>query len=266
MPASHGHEQDRRGFTLIELLAAMTILTVMVLLISKVFVESSNLWKGGEKRIQAFADGRAVVEFMTTELGNAIADKRVLRMKLNSDARSTYGGAMKADELYFVTAENQPSSVGGAPLVRQGKEVCYSVAEMKNSEDNNVSSRYRIMRYLFPTSNSSKARSYSYENQTNWVTAIKGSGGASGAIAENVRTLEFWVYDTNGVSQYNYDSFVHGPPSRVEIYIEMLGEDDSIKASLIAQGSGTAADEFCTKRVRRYVGRAYPQFTTAYTE
>jgi hypothetical protein len=154
----------------------------MVLLISKVFVESSNLWKGGEKRIQSFADGRAVVELLTTELSSAVADKNVLRLKLRSDANTQiFGGAMKADEIVFMTSEGQ-ATVINTKYARQAHGVMYAVT--KTSDDNMAlivvgeSCDIRIPTVLDKP----------YNDQTNWINGIKGAGQGN-ALAENVRTL-----------------------------------------------------------------------------
>jgi hypothetical protein len=67
-----------------------------------------------------------------------------------------------------------------------------------------------------------------------------------------VRNLEFRVYDSNGVSRVNYDSRVHGPPAYLDIFLEVMGRADAIKA-----GSGGLGEDFFAKNSQRYQTRVF---------
>lgn len=245
--------QSRRGFTLIELLAAMTILTIMVLLISRLFADSTRLWKVGTKRIESNTDGRAVVDFIARELAAALCDgvNGPLGLKLDSDFRDAHG--MKPDRIFFCSS-SQTAERRSSGDYRQVSQVVYDLDEMKlpdNSDD--MDGRYRVVRYGIEKYGGSFT---CYNNGGFPQGSVAYAGWNNQTLAENVRTLEFWVYDTNGVSIADYDSSIHGRPAYVEVYLEMLGQDDAIKASLM---SGTAQSDYCNRMARRYVGRAYLQ-------
>lgn len=80
--------------------------------------------------------------------------------------------------------------------------------------------------------------------------------GDAHVLAENIRTIEYWVYDSNGnlLAGQDYQSDVHGPPGWLEIYLELMSEQDAIRASLL---TGAAREDFCDRVSRRYVGRVY---------
>jgi prepilin-type N-terminal cleavage/methylation domain-containing protein len=248
-----GRSQTRAAFTLIELLAAMTILTIMVLLISRLFADSTRLWKVGTKRIESNTDGRAVVDFMVRELSAALCDgvNGPLGLKLDSDFREAHG--MDPDRIFFCSSA-QTSERRSSGDYRQVSQVVYDLDEMKNANNSgDLDGRYRVVRYGVEKLGSS----FTCYNPGGFPQgSVSYSSWNNMTLAENVRTLEFWVYDTNqtGVSIADYDSSVHGRPSYIEVYLELLGQDDAIKASLLP---AAAQEEFCNRVARRYVGRAY---------
>jgi prepilin-type N-terminal cleavage/methylation domain-containing protein len=60
------------GFTLVELLAAMTILVIITLIVSKMFQQASVSWDTGTRKAETNMKGRAVVDFIARELSEAI--------------------------------------------------------------------------------------------------------------------------------------------------------------------------------------------------
>lgn len=247
--------QSRRGFTLIELLAAMTILTIMVLLISRLFADSTRLWKVGTKRIESNTDGRAVVDFMVREISAALCDgvNGPLGLKLDSDSHNAFG--MRPDTLYFCTSAQTAERRGttSSPKdYRQVSQVIYSLMKMEAADNSDYTDdRYRIVRAGMER----LGGSYTCYDSGGFPQGSYSIAGLNPqTLAENIRTLEFWVYDTNGVSIADFDSSIHGRPAYVEVYLEMLGQDDAIKASLM---SGSVQADYCNRMARRYVGRAY---------
>jgi prepilin-type N-terminal cleavage/methylation domain-containing protein len=245
-----------RGFTLIELLAAMAILATLVLFIGRLFADASTIWRLGNKRIESATDGRAAVDFMVRELSSAVADD-VLSLQHRYNIDPTIG-EYRADRIYFVTLDNKPDVDN---LHRQAKQVSYRVAKMKDALDQDIPHRWRILRQEVSKSSLPSFRCYidpywwRYPSPAN---AVMDQGGV--VIAENVRTLEFWVYNAAGETFPDYDSMTDGPAVMVEVYLEMLAEEDSIKAAAIAAATrwdSPATKSFVTEKSKRYVGRAY---------
>jgi prepilin-type N-terminal cleavage/methylation domain-containing protein len=244
----------RRGFTLIELLAAMTILTVMVLLISRIFSDSSRIWQVSAKRVESNTDGRAVIDFMLKELSSALCDGQAgpLALRLDSNAKSSLG--LNSDRIFFVASDQRAERRSND--YRQTEQIVYALDEMEDSSDNPIPNRFRLVRYGVEQMGSSSYDCYKPSGFPKTIPAY--SGWNPMVLADNVRTLEFWVYTTNGVGTHVQDfySISHGRPVWIEVYLELLGEDDAIKAALLP---AAAAKDFCDRNARRYVGRAYLQ-------
>ncbi len=240
----HRPIQDKRGFTLVELLAAMAILSIIVLLLARVFADSTKVWQLGTRRIIANTDGRAVIDFIVRELSDAIVDD-VLTMKIESDYLEVLG--METDRIFFVSAANRPEYQGPNDFERQAIEIGYEVRELQDKDG--PTGRFGIWRG-YRVNLPDKLMCY---KDSNWWHNIQ----LGDVIAENVRTLEFWAYDSTGQSCVSYDSAdarFDGGPAWIDVYIELLGEDDAIRAALL---SGTAAEDFANEKVRRFHGRAY---------
>lgn len=65
-------KEQPRAFTLVELLIAMTILSLLVVLIASLLSGVSRAWVSGEQQVQTFQDGRAIVELISRELSQAV--------------------------------------------------------------------------------------------------------------------------------------------------------------------------------------------------
>lgn len=253
----------RSGFTLVELMAAMAILAIMVLMIGRIFSDSTKIWKLGTRRVSSAVDGRAVIDFMVREMSSAVADGTlVMAHKLNADSNIL---GMDSDRIYFVTLDQKSESKSAANTYRQGRQVSYHIEPMRDINGNDIPNRFRIMR-----SGIEKVTSGVYTCYTDpdwWQQPEMNNLSAAYVLAENVRTLEFWVYDRDGKlvraddpdNPYGAsDTYTSLNKTRgigwVEIYLEMLGEDDAIRAALL---TGQAAIDFADRASRRYVGRVY---------
>ena len=232
------------GFTLIELLAGMAILTIMVLFLGKMFSDSVAIWKLGNKRIENNTDGRAAVDFMLRELSSMICDT-TLTCRLYSNVTNVLQA--DSDAFYFVAQNPEPQEEQ-----REAMEVGYFVTQMIDVHSNKISGRYRVLR-----AETERATAVTYQCYTNqqWCGYFRTNATGNSILAENVRSLEFWVYDSNDVVRFNYDSSVHGPPSKVDVYLELLGEDDAVKASYMT--TPAVQQDFVERLSKPYVGRAY---------
>ena len=67
---------QQRGFTLIELLVAMSIFSLLLVVLLLMVGEVNRAWVAGERRVESFQNGRAVLELLARELSQAsISDK-----------------------------------------------------------------------------------------------------------------------------------------------------------------------------------------------
>ena len=249
------NRSSQKGFTIIELLTGMTLLVIMVLFLSRIFTDASSMWRLGNKRVESSFDGRAALDFMSREVAATISDS-VLSLRMFSDATNLHNG-VSADFLAFITADHNPlTAAGNANRHRQVKQVIYWVDNMRRIDETGaiIPNRYRIRRSEVLSQDAGAFRCYTDKD---WWDRSSNSGAWSAAdiIAENVRTLEFLVYDRTGVSRFNYDSQIHGPPAWVDIVVELLGEDDAIRVAQMPVGN--VATEMADRAARRYFQRVY---------
>ena len=67
-----GSRRSMGGFTLIELLVAMGILTIIVLITSRLFQQAAIVWDVGTQRAEMNMRGRALADFMAQELSMSV--------------------------------------------------------------------------------------------------------------------------------------------------------------------------------------------------
>lgn len=244
------HRSARRGFTLIELLAAIAVLAIMILFLGKVFNDSTRIWKLGNKKIESNNAGRAAIEFMARELTAALCD-RTLTLKMDSDADNYLN--RQSDWISFVSTASEATrnTVGASSFTqREAKQVVYRVLKMGKRD---------YTTHALVAHNLRSTKSIDCYKRTDWWTGFENvTTNNSSVLAENVRNFEVFVYDQNGQLVADYDSRNHGPPLWIDIYLEVLAEEDAIKASLLPNDNIQTADS------RRYHTRIYPAMFGGY--
>ena len=276
-----GARRRARGFTLIELMAAMGILTILVLLMARVFTETSAMWQSSERQIMGASEGRVIMDFLVREFSLAIADD-VVAFKHNSDAdalRSIPAYGAESDEIAFV-AMTRPGTAQG-DFRRTSNQFYYWVTNMRDENDNIIPNRYRLVRTrltraMFSNPGQRARSAYTYPPSTDglpfaWWTEMP--GGDEGTlqfletIAENIAAFEIWAYGLDGsgniVSIFSYDSRIdnHGGnnlnrlPLYVDIYLEMLGETEAIQAAALWSSNQDAARQFVDRQAQRFTAR-----------
>lgn len=68
-----------QGFTLVELLAAMSILVVITLIVSKLFQQASVAWDTGLRKAENTMKGRAIADYIAQDLVSAIQDDNLYK-------------------------------------------------------------------------------------------------------------------------------------------------------------------------------------------
>lgn len=63
---------NREGFSLIELLVSMFLLVVLVLLASRLFDTSTNVWKTGTRKAEVNLTGRSVLDYLDRDIARAV--------------------------------------------------------------------------------------------------------------------------------------------------------------------------------------------------
>ncbi len=97
-----GSRSLRTGFTLIELLTAMSILSIMLLLLSQLLDQIQKTWNYSEGRVTQFREARVAFDLMTKSLSQATLNAY---WALDYDAGNAVSGYKPESELHFVTME-----------------------------------------------------------------------------------------------------------------------------------------------------------------
>lgn len=250
--------QRRSGFTLIELLAAMAVLMLLVAMLARVFGTSATAWRAGNKRIESNNSGRVALEFMARELAGLIVSPAGPNMRLDSDFDSYLG--MESDVLSFVTLGHKARvSSTDASKFRDVQQVRYRVVPMVG-----LTNRYNLVRFVvenFDDGNNTNKFS-SYWNP-DWVEEFDNQQWEWGQVlAENVRNFEVFITPVGQSNpQEDYIYTAANPPAVIDIYLEVLAEEDSIKASLIP-----ANNDVLSTLTRRYATRVFVQNRAGYSE
>lgn len=254
------------GFTVIELLAAMTVLIFVVLMMTRVFTETTGIWSRGAKNIQSAVEGRVIMDFIVKEMTQAIADD-VVTFKLNSggsDSRPLYGvnayGA-ESDEVCFVAMVRS----GDDYYRRTSNQFVYYIAPMQDENDNDIPNRYRLVRTRRTNSmfnNPGNIANSAYGNRGWWRRMSPEAGMPIETIAENVAGFEVWAW-SEAANQYEfgYNSADAANenllPLWVDIYLELMSEDDAIRAAILWDANPQQGAEYVSRAVKRYTTRVF---------
>lgn len=264
------------GFTLIEIMAAMGILIIIMLMLGRIFTDSSKMWKVGTKRAFGLGEGRAVMEFLTRELSQAYADK-VVTFKLRSsnlDPFKGYGAKLvygwEVDELYFMSFIRTPSGEG---FRRESHAYIYFVTNMIDSANRPIPYRYRLVRCRKTASTYNRGIQdgkinllwSAYFDREWWKRFTPGivSGGGihlMETVAENVAAFEVWAWsEERDKYEANYYSLDQGNkmPLWVDLWLEMLSEEESIQLAALWPVDEAAAKAYLHQHTRRYAARVY---------
>lgn len=287
----------RAAFTLIEVLAATTVLMIIVLVVGRLFRDSTAVWTLGTRSAQDNMMARAAMDFIAREMAQAVADSN-LSVRLNSYDKKVFSKPTfdpwwedwYNDRIYFVTLANDPDS--GAP--RAVREVIYFVTNMTEV----VGGTTVQMPYRYCLKRAMRTADAScYANRYWWDTSVPLDGKDDLApfpeiLAENLGSFEVWyVGGSNGPSgtiltnivsynslhdrnlvRYPDGNYIYSPsqfdtlrgyqtnqlPAYIEIYLCILEEDDAIKAqSLCEAGRYVDAKNYVDRQGRRYTTRVY---------
>jgi prepilin-type N-terminal cleavage/methylation domain-containing protein len=103
-----GCHHRARAFTLVEMLVAMTVLSVLVLMIGSLFHQAHRGWISAQNRTECYAEGRKILDAITSDLHQAVAGGGI-----------TFEGA--PNKLSMVASVNR-SSYESADLTEVGYE------------------------------------------------------------------------------------------------------------------------------------------------
>ena len=93
----------RRGFTLIEVLAAMAVLVLLVLALTRMFGEAANITKRGTTALMRNSVGETAMDSILQDLDCMIVNERIACAKIADDVPYVVGGQGAFDTFYFIS-------------------------------------------------------------------------------------------------------------------------------------------------------------------
>lgn len=241
----------------------MAVLLILVLLLSRVFGVAANTWRNGNKRIESNNSARAALEFMSRELSGVIMSSGRPTMRLDSDEDRYLG--MDSDRLSFVSLEHQAEYRGSTPY-RDVQLVRYFVAPMPTNLTAGATNRLALYRMVTESWDSPSFDAYGGEDWLDNFDARvdnikKGLNDfAVNVLADNVRNFEVFITPLGDDTPLaDYDALSDPPAAAIDIYLEVLAEDDAIRASMKPGDT-----DFINAATRRYATRIYVQNRAGY--
>ncbi len=215
---------SRSAFTLLEVILAMTIVTMLVLMIANMFQEASQSWNIGTRIAEMNNTGRTVVEFIARELSQAVAGP--------VEAVHPDSG-YPAIRFHLEDAKVDFVAFSGSPDQNKGRRALMGISFWLDGNE----LKYRRATASFDP-----------------YKAPPGSGGDVSVLIENILDFQLRAYSTTNRLVANdpdpppYDS--DDLPVCVDVYVEVLSADDAKK-----RAAGGA--DFERRNSRRYTTRVY---------
>jgi len=235
------HRRRRASFTLIELLAAMAVLVLIVMLMEQIFADAARTWRTGTRDVEINNNARAALEFMGRELAGAVADG-TLTLVISNSPKVFLGTNSEID---FVSL-SQASSNKNRDVYRTGLQVRYYVSTFAKDSAYQYANRFRVLRAATERTN---VNSYACYKTTNWYRD-------PAWVIGNVSCFQVRAYDQNGVYRNPYNSLTNGPPLWIDVYLEVLGEDEALRAAALG-GTNAAARDYARRHAKRFTRRFY---------
>ena len=256
--------KNRAAFTLIELLAAMAVLSIMMLMFANIFSSSGKAWTSGTRRTEQNMNGRAVLEYMGKEIGQAIINTNGIAFQVEYD---TAQAVSYRSYLYYNSALHFVSTRGcDSAGVDEARIVQYYVRQDTTQASDGFKA-WRLMRAQC-TDHTFISSLYKQATTPSWFTTISGSGWASDVLVDNIS--QFYVaVGTNGTANpiQSFKSYNFSPrtqyhlPNYVDIMIGFLSEDDARKARWL---TNNALTNYLNKVEKRFTRRIYMENRTGY--
>ncbi|MFH0952978.1 MAG: prepilin-type N-terminal cleavage/methylation domain-containing protein [Verrucomicrobiota bacterium] len=260
------------GFTLIEILSAMAVLLILVMLLGRLFSDASKAWLLGTRRAEQNIEARAILDFITRDVQQAVADD-VLAFRLCSEDKEVFGTGGQGwlnDAIWFVSLSNDPDST---TTPRAAREIRYYVSDMTEIDGSTpLLGRYRLMRgtrtgavkcygsYDFWTNTSWKSEVVAENLASFEVWCVGVSNSPNGAVYKNLgsyntlsEAIPPWYYGGQNISARGYQ--YHKLPAYIEILFTKLDEPDAIRAAEMfkaAGGSYAAVQDYVNRTAKRH--------------
>jgi len=226
-----------RAFTLIEVLVAMTVLSIMVLMVANIFQSSSASWNIGTQKADMNTSARAALDFMVRELESAVAGP-IETVAAGANSEIVFN-LQNGNDLLFVSL----------------------VGDVNDSQALRNGAFYHIV--------ASNQLMYAHQTANPYTTTPSHSG--AGMLVANVLSLYIIAFTNeygleNGLFTENFNSSLdvnnRQLPICVDIALTMLSDDDMQRYNQLSVLADKTA--FSDRNSKLYSTRVYFQNRVGY--
>ncbi len=244
----------RRAFTLVELLAAMAVFALIMLMLGSILSGSMRTWSTGERNVQNNTTARAVLDLLSRDISQAVADGRLTMEVFTNSYNQTTKNWQGSGQIYGLYPHKFcfASMSGDLPSTNSTQ-----VSRRKNSNSpvpNAVARELQLVKYFIAVAGTGTALTnklmrwtsqdpnqvtdaYVLPSTGTWTTDLAGDpthiygGGQTNEVARNITTFE--VYKLANYTKYEL-------PPYVDVVIGFLSDQDAVRVRLLPSAQQTA--------------------------
>ncbi len=269
------------GFSLIEVLAAMSVLAIIMLLMSRIFGDSTRTMRAGLRDAESGASARAVMDYMARDVSVAVfgpVGTNAPHLHLRTFNNEPPAGLPAPDNILGLRTDDFRALLFLAPVnnptnnnPRELKSVLYRMRHYQTGSSGYMANRFELMRGEYASTNSANALFSRWYRDPNWsdrdtsANSIYGMTRSEGKVLiQNIRSFSV-AYRTNftGTAVAETDPARTrtdvAPLAYLDIRLEMLAEPDAIKAADMwsAGTPSQAALEIVERAVKHHFRRVF---------
>jgi len=272
-----------RGFTLIEVLVSMAVLVVLLLALTRMFVEAANITKRGTTMLMRNSMAATAIETILQDIEGMVVNER-LACKFKADTTDT--GGFGFDEAWFITTSGDQDDSRAYQIVHY-----YVTNSLTINSLGAPYVRFQLMRQVGILANADNNGCDIMEKDMDWWEGSHWDDGRihysdKNLLAENVVRFDFFLLgwqersgedvdswlEADGPEGVKFDSIAgpvydrtqsHQPPAVIDVYMQITSPEVAVESGM-ALVDGVPADvqmnarEMMIRESAMLLGRASP--------
>lgn len=268
--------KNARGFTLIEVLASMAVLVVLILALTRMFVEAANITKRGTTMLMRNSMGSTAMETILQDIEGMVVNERLACYFL---ADSTDKDGFGFDEAWFITTSGDQDDSRAYQTVHY-----YVTNSLATNSLGAPYVRFQLIRQVGIFAVADKYEVDIMQKGMEWWKRENWPGGAviysdKNLLAENLVRFDFYLQGWTGISWLEKDgpqvqfSSIDGPrddrpqtnmpPAAIDIFLQLTSPDVAAESGMaLVAGVDSATElkarEMMIRESSALLGRASP--------
>ena len=259
------------AFTLIEVLAAMAVLVILVLALTRMFMEAANITKRGTTALMRNSVGETAMDSILQDLDCMLVNERIACAKIADDVPYVVGGQGAFDTFYFIgTSGDQDDDLPYEYFKLYVRPITATNAQgAVYRRFDLIKSRVVMAVGASPTSGKSFYALRS-QDQEWWdlFETIPISNQDQETLAENVVMFDLYCQNwaggdfTTDESNYMSSDADNVPPVAVDVMLVLTSPEAAIEGGMLLAAGGKDMEERGLQVLNRdaslLIGRAMP--------